>query len=127
MWWLGAVAATVVLVACSPAEGDVQMTSARVFAPVRIEVAADQTVRFFNDSAESHTVTLDENLLPEGAPYFASGNFSSEEEARDGLPRGLIKQGESFEITFAVPGEYAYFCIPHEDQGMVGVIVVEQG
>jgi plastocyanin len=32
--------------------------------------------------------------------------------------------GETFSVTFTVPGVYDYFCIPHEMAGMVGRIVV---
>ena len=32
--------------------------------------------------------------------------------------------GKSFKVTFTVPGEYAYFCIPHETVGMVAKLTV---
>jgi hypothetical protein len=35
--------------------------------------------------------------------------------------------GESFSYTFDEPGTYEYFCIPHEDLGMVGTVTVTGG
>jgi plastocyanin len=37
---------------------------------------------------------------------------------------GELAEGESFAHTFEQPGVYNYFCRPHEDQGMVGVVIV---
>lgn len=34
--------------------------------------------------------------------------------------------GETWERTFTAPGVHDYFCVPHEDMGMVGRILVEQ-
>ena len=39
---------------------------------------------------------------------------------------GDIQPGQSFKFTFSVPGQYRYFCVPHEIFGMVGEIEVEQ-
>jgi hypothetical protein len=33
--------------------------------------------------------------------------------------------GESFSVTFDTPGVYDYFCVPHEQAGMVGRIIVD--
>jgi plastocyanin len=35
-----------------------------------------------------------------------------------------MKEGETFEVTFEVPGTYRYVCLPHEDHGMRGTVVV---
>lgn len=32
--------------------------------------------------------------------------------------------GGKFTKTFDVPGEYYYFCIPHESLGMLGTVIV---
>jgi plastocyanin len=69
-------------------------------------------------------VTAFEESLPEGGDYFASGGFSSEEEARDEIGDGLMKEGDTFEVTFEVPGTYRYVCLPHESEGMTGTVVV---
>ena len=103
----------------------VEMTDAQRFDPAEITVEAGQTIEFTNDSSELHTVTAYEGELPPGADYFASGGFSSEEEARANLSEGLIDPGDTFEVTLDTPGRYAYFCIPHESQDMTGSITVE--
>lgn len=106
------------------ATNQVRIMPGRTFVPATIEVPAGTTVQFVNRSDEAHTVTAQEDVLPEGAEYFASGGFSDEESARAGLADGLIAAGETYSVTFEQPGTYRYFCIPHEDQGMAGTVVV---
>jgi plastocyanin len=117
-----------VLVSCSGGGSgtNVTMTDDRRFDPNELTVSVGDTVTWTNESAESHTVTTTEEELPEGARYFASGGADSEAQARDELQEGLLTEGETFEVTFDRPGTYAYVCIPHEDAGMTGSIVVEE-
>ena len=118
--------AFVALVSCGGSEpGVVTASPGRVFTPRDMTVAAGDTVTWEIDGDEAHTVTAYEEDLPDGADYFASGGFSSEEEAKDNLAEGLIQAGDTFEMTFEEPGTYRYYCIPHEADGMVGTIVVE--
>lgn len=127
--WCLVVAACLMAVGCSEEgsiKGDVGMTSAHAFEPEELTVQVGDTVTFSNDSSESHTVTAYEDGLPDGATYFASGDFASEQEARDDVAGGLIKPGKTFDVTFDEPGTYRYFCIPHESDGMAGTIVVEK-
>ena len=102
----------------------VSMLEGQRFSPETLEVAAGTTVTFGNDSAEAHTVTAYEGRVPSDAEYFSSGGFESEEEARDSLAGAIVGQEDTFQVTFDVPGTYEYFCIPHEQQGMKGTIVV---
>ena len=81
---------------------------------------------FSNESDEAHTVTLYQDSLPEGAEYWTSGGFDSEEEARANVADGLIAPGEEFSVTIDEPGEYRYFCIPHEADGMKGTLEVQE-
>ena len=37
---------------------------------------------------------------------------------------GQLNGGQSFSHTFDAPGDYTYFCMPHESLGMVGHITV---
>ena len=114
------------LAGCAGAGGNtVEMTSDQTFAPAEIEVASGDTVSFKNTSSEAHTVTAYEEEIPEGGDYFSSGGLSSEEAARGELPAALIPEGDTYEFTFREPGTYRYFCIPHEEAGMKGTIVVE--
>ena len=120
-----AVAGVVLLGGCS---GDgapsVEMDGQR-FAPDEITVAVGDEIVFTNTSSESHSVTAYSEGLPEGAGYFSSGGFESESEARDNLTETLVGAGETFELTLSEPGTYRYFCIPHEEAGMAGRILVE--
>ena len=90
------------------------------------EVSPGTTVVWRNTSQRAHTVTAYEDQIPADADYFASGGFDSERAARDAWSNfgGSISSGEEYEHTFEVPGDYTYFCIPHEAAGMAGVIRV---
>lgn len=93
------------------------------------EAAAGDTVVWANSGSRNHTVTGYDGGIPEGAEYFASGGFDNEQAARDAWANsidggGVVKPGETYEHTFEVPGDYYYVCIPHEDAGMLGKIVV---
>jgi plastocyanin len=50
---------------------------------------------------------------------------ASDPEGATAWHSGDIAAGESFAIQLIVPGEYRYFCKPHEMMGHVGTIVVE--
>ena len=95
----------------------VTMRSRLRFSPTNITIQAGDTVEWRNRSLFTHTVTADKSLakspehvvLPAGVEPFDSGDIPS---------------GEVFRHTFAVSGEYAYFCIPHERHGMLGRVTV---
>jgi plastocyanin len=85
------------------------------FDPQVQELAVGDTVEFVCEEG-FHTATLYHpdngslpNRTPQGAEAFASGNLSS---------------GNRFEVTLDTAGVYDYFCRPHEDEGMVGSLVV---
>lgn len=89
------------------------------FQPGTLEVPAGTTVTWRNTSDVAHTVTADPSKasdpshvqLPQGAQPFDSG---------------LIQPGQSFSHTFSTPGEYKYFCIPHESAGMIATVTVTE-
>lgn len=97
----------------------VSMTDDLRFQPGSLDVPAGTTVTWRNTSDVAHTVTADTSKaqdpshvqLPQGAEPF---DF------------GLIQPGQSFSHTFSVPGEYTYFCIPHEGAGMIGTVKVSK-
>ena len=110
-------------------EYDVGM-GAVVFRPETLRVEPDTTVTWLNTNKQGHSVTAYEDALPDGADYFASGGFDSESAARESWGNssgGTMFEGDSYEHTFEVTGEYPYFCIPHESSGMVGSVVVSEG
>ncbi|MFP4189239.1 MAG: plastocyanin/azurin family copper-binding protein [Halobacteriales archaeon] len=99
------------------------------FVPETFEVTVGDTVGWRNTSGADHTVTAYEGGIPDEAEFFASGDFSSEQEARDAWyddRGGRIGVRDTYEHTFEVPGTYSYFCIPHERGGMVGQVVVKE-
>ena len=102
------------------------MVDGQRFEPETVTIKAGDTLEWTNESSESHTVTAYDDGVPSDGDYFASGGFDDESAARDDLAGGLMTQGDTFEVTFADPGTYEYFCIPHESSGMKGTIVVER-
>ena len=109
----------------APGERAVNATENQRFEPSTLTVSAGTTVAFTNTSSQPHTVTAYQDGIPEGAEYFSSGGLDSEEKARSQIETALLADQETYEVTFDEPGTYEYFCIPHEDQGMKGTIVVE--
>ena len=95
------------------------------FVPDTFEVAVGETVTWKNVGSAEHSVTAYEDDIPGDAAYFASGGFDSESAARDAYPDGSIAGDETYEHTFDTAGEYQYFCIPHEQAGMVGTLTVQ--
>jgi plastocyanin len=123
----GAFGVTALLQACGSSadsrqvqddEPVVKMTDEMRFEPDLLTIEAGQSITWRNTGTMVHTITTDpakaqrlEHVsLPEGAT---------------GWDSGLLRAGESWRHTFEVPGEYTYFCIPHESAGMVGRIVVK--
>jgi plastocyanin len=94
----------------------VQMTD-RGFEPALIKVNVGDAVEWRNVSSKTHTATANPEfvkdpahvVLPKGAEPFHSED---------------VAPGGKFSHTFTVPGTYYYVCQPHEDMGMVGIIVV---
>jgi len=124
----GALAGCFGIGATPSGEYDVGM-STRDFRPEILEVGVGETVVWRNTSTHAHTVTAYGNAIPDGAPYWASGEFESEAAARDGWANGeggALYRGDVYERTFEVPGEHRYVCIPHEQSGMVGTVVVNE-
>jgi len=111
------------------ARGDNVVTmSIDSYRPEELTVTVGTTVTWENTSGHGHTVTAYEGGIPDEAAYWASGGFDDEQAARDGWEAnngGVFYQGESWEYTFETPGRHQYFCIPHEDSGMLGFVDVE--
>jgi plastocyanin len=88
------------------------------FDPIGLWIPPGQTVRWVLHQ-DVHTTTAyhprnDEHSLriPERAQPWNSGF--------------LLKPGADFDVTFTIEGVYDYYCLPHEQAGMVGRIVVGQ-
>lgn len=98
----------------------VEMNDELLFVPEELTLRVGDTVVWRTVGAIPHTSTCDPELaenpeehvqLPEGAETWDSGT---------------VGEGEEYELTFEVPGEYTYFCIPHEGSGMIGYLTVEE-
>ncbi|WP_416839417.1 DUF5059 domain-containing protein [Haloferax sp. DFSO52] len=102
--------------------------TAVAFEPDELTVSVGDTVAFEHTAGEAHTVTAYGGELPEGAAYWASGGFESQEAAESGWSEGngAVQAGQSYVHTFETAGEHAYFCVPHEAAGMTGTITVEE-
>jgi plastocyanin len=95
----------------------VNMTDQLRFDPQVVTIQRGQTVVWRNVSRHVHTVTFDPRLardrrnviLPQGVAPFSTDN---------------IPPGASVSHRFTAPGEYRYFCIPHEQQNMLGAVRV---
>ena len=105
----------------------VDMNDQLKFDPETVTVAPGTTVVWDNVGQIEHSVTAYQDKIPDGADYFDSGGFDTEDAARSGYPQGAIGGGETYEHTFDVEGTYDYFCIPHESVGMLGTVQVQQG
>ena len=87
------------------------------FIPSSLTIRRGDSVQFLNHSRVGHTVTAHPAFatrrshfkLPPGANPFHSGN---------------IPPGFGHGRTFLVPGPYKYFCVPHQNMGMIGKILV---
>ncbi len=106
------------LAACGEKAGPVVVMSELKYAPAGLTIKTGDTVTWRNTDGMGHTVTADPAKardkqsvrLPEGAEPWDSGD---------------IETGQSWSRRFDVPGEYTYFCIPHELAGMVATLTVE--
>jgi plastocyanin len=105
--------------ASQPKTETVTMNDQARYVPATLTIAKGTTVEWQNTSAFPHTVT------------FHPGKTLRKTDAQ--LPAGvepfdsdILDPGKSFKVTFTVPGEYTYFCIPHESVGMVAKLTVTE-
>lgn len=81
------------------------------FVPASITVEAGDTVRWVNtDLHLEHSVT--------------SGSGSADPGSGVDFSSPLLRLGEYFEHTFPFSGDYEYYSIPHEYEGMFGIVHV---
>jgi len=88
-----------------------------MYQPMKLTVKSGDTVEWDNNASSLHTVTFDASkaqdksnvILPAGVAPFDSG---------------FMMPGGTFSHTFTTPGQYKYFCIPHEKDGMIGYVTV---
>jgi len=66
------------------------------YSPEKITISAGDSIMWINEDSDFHSVTS-------GKPGMTDDTFDS----------GLFPSGESWTFTFAIPGEYNYFCTIH--------------
>ncbi len=85
------------------------------FDPAELTIKVGDTVRWVNECEPGvacvHSAQAYPDKIPAGAEAFDSGL--------------LTEQGQQYEHTFTVPGEYEYFCLLHEALGMKGKVIVQ--
>jgi plastocyanin len=98
-----------------------------VFAPAAWAQGQEVTVRMEDNFFDPATITVGPGTT---VTWVQSGNNPHTTTSYGGLwDSGLIEGGSggTFSFTFEEPGTYDYFCIPHEDLGMVGSVTVTSG
>ena len=97
-----------------------------VFAP-SVGAQEEVTVRMEDNFFDPANITVEPGTT---VTWVQSGNNPHTTTSYDGLwDSGLLPggSGRTFSFTFEEPGTYDYFCIPHEDLGMVGTVTVTGG
>jgi plastocyanin len=98
---------------------EVEMNDQLEFVPDDLTINAGDTVTWRNVGTIPHTATAD----PDKAQEKDHVQLPAGAEAWDS---GIVNGGESWSYTFETPGQYTYFCIPHELAGMVATITVTE-
>ena len=123
---VGAIAIAGCLGGSGPSGPTVTMTGDLRFDPADVAIDPGQQVTWVNESGVPHTASAYEEGIPDEASYFASGGYESEQAVRlSTSARGFLERGETYSYTFDVTGTYQYFCLPHEESGMVRRVIVE--
>jgi len=114
----GAAAAIATLgLALSAHAADVKLGSdngSLVFEPSAVTIKAGDSVTFKNNAGFPHNIIFDEDAVPEGVKADA---ISHEDY--------LNAPGESYTVKLTTPGEYTFYCEPHQGAGMQGKITVQ--
>ena len=98
-----------------------------VFAPSAWAQGQEVTVRMEDNFFDPANITVEPGTT---VTWVHSGNNPHTTTSYDGLwDSGMIEGGSggTFSFTFEEPGTYDYFCIPHEEMGMVGSVTVTGG
>lgn len=93
------------LLADDPGEVVEIIASGTSFSNADLTISPGTTVRWINGDGVDHTVT------PDGHSEWSSAALGS--------------QGAIFEHTFDNTGDFPYYCVPHQAQGMTGIIRVQ--
>jgi plastocyanin len=98
-----------------------------VFAPTAWAQGQEVTVRMEDNFFSPANITVEPGTT---VTWVQNGNNPHTTTSYNGLwDSGMIEGGSggTFSFTFEEPGTYDYFCIPHEEMGMVGSVTVSGG
>lgn len=98
----------------------VRMTVDKKFLPAKVTIRAGRTVEWISeDPKNQHYITTDPRQVKDR---------SLVQVPKDAKPftSPVIDPGKRFRCRFTVPGTYKYVCPPHEENNMVGEVVVNQ-
>jgi plastocyanin len=98
-----------------------------IFAPAAWAQGREVTVRMEDNFFAPANITVEPGTT---VTWVQSGDNPHTTTSYDGLwDSGMIEGGSggTFSFTFEEPGTYDYFCIPHEDLGMIGSVTVTGG
>ena len=87
------------------------------YVPEKLTVMVGTTVEFMNTGQVIHDVTTDPSVAQD------KSDVSIPPDAKP-FDSGFIPPGQSWSYTFTVPGRYRYACVPHEQDRMVGEVLV---
>lgn len=116
---LPALAGCQILAATADERYRVRMNRNRRFEPASITVPVGAMVVWENMSELRHAVTTDSERLDNGAEIVLPDNvvpFTSPD----------LFTGETWVLRFTEPGSYVYACPYHHDNGMIGMVLVEE-
>jgi plastocyanin len=95
----------------------VAMNDQNKFIPERLTVAKGTTVTWRNTGSMAHNVLNDPAKAINKANAKAPAGVAPFESP-------MLLAGQSWSYTFTTPGEYVYFCQPHEMLGMIATVTV---
>ena len=87
------------------------------YVPEKLTVKVGTTVEFKNTGQVIHDVTTDPSVAQD------KSDVSIPPDAKP-FDSGFIPPGQSWSYTFTVPGRYRYAWVPHEQDRMVGEVLV---
>jgi plastocyanin len=95
------------------------------FVPRDVTIRAGDIVRFHNRSGGPHNVSFWPDSIPAGAAMVLQDAMPNQMSPLVG--EMVVTPDETYEISFggAPLGIYKYYCLPHLQLGMVGVLTVE--
>jgi len=88
-------------------------TGSLVFVPHKITICKGDTVKWINNKGGPHNVVFYDACIP--------GGVDPELISMDGL---LEFEDDTYTMKFDVPGQYDFYCEPHRESGMDGVLIV---